>query len=210
MINENERCGWAKKELDIEYHDTQWGKPCYDDDELFEMLILEGFQAGLSWTTILNKRENFRKAFDKFNYKKIAKYNEKKFDELMLNEGIIRNKLKIHSSAINANKFMEVQSEFGSFSKYLWGFVDNKPIINKWKTLQEVPASTELSDKISKDMKKRGFKFVSYNSFVKHQFFKFFLVIFSYFFIIKFIKRFSEIFSFIKYRCPTKTRLESF
>ena len=160
MINENERCGWAKKELDIEYHDTQWGKPCYDDDELFEMLILEGFQAGLSWTTILNKRENFRKAFDKFNYKKIAKYNEKKFDELMLNEGIIRNKLKIHSSAINANKFMEVQSEFGSFSKYLWGFVDNKPIINKWKTLQEVPESTELSDKISKDMKKRGFKFV--------------------------------------------------
>ena len=140
MITESDRCGWAKKELDIEYHDTQWGKPCYDDNELFEMLILEGFQAGLSWTTILNKRENFRKAFDKFNYKKIAKYNEKKFEELMLNEGIIRNKLKIHSSAINANKFMEVQ--------------------NKWKTLQEVPASTELSDKISKDMKKRGFKFV--------------------------------------------------
>ena len=160
MITESDRCGWANKELDIEYHDTQWGKPCYDDDELFEMLILEGFQAGLSWTTILNKRENFRKAFDKFNYKKIAKYNEKKFEELMLNEGIIRNKLKIHSSVINANKFIEVQSEFGSFSKYLWGFVNNKPIINKWKTLQEVPASTELSDRISKDMKKRGFKFV--------------------------------------------------
>ncbi len=157
---ENKRCGWAKKELDIEYHDKQWGKPCYDDDILFEMLILEGFQAGLSWTTILNKRENFIKAFDNFDYNKITNYDSDKIDELMNNEGIIRNKLKIQSSIINANKFIDIQNEFGSFSNYIWGFVGNKPVINNWKTLKEVPASTELSDKISKDMKKRGFKFV--------------------------------------------------
>ena len=157
---ENKRCGWAKKELDIEYHDKQWGKPCYDDDILFEMLILEGFQAGLSWTTILNKRENFIKAFDNFDYNKITNYDSDKIDELMNNKGIIRNKLKIQSSIINANKFIDIQNEFGSFSNYIWGFVGNKPVINNWKTLKEVPASTELSDKISKDMKKRGFKFV--------------------------------------------------
>ena len=159
MDNHN-RCGWAKGEKDILYHDTEWGVPSYDDGYIFEMLILEGFQAGLSWNTILQKRENFRKAFDNFNYKKIAKYDEKKLNELMQNEGIIRNKLKINSTVTNAVSFMKIQKEFGSFSDYIWGFTDKKRIINKWKDLSEVPATTELSDKISKDLKKRGFKFI--------------------------------------------------
>ena len=159
MDNHN-RCGWAKGEKDILYHDTEWGVPSYDDGYIFEMLILEGFQAGLSWNTILQKRENFRKAFDNFDYKKIAKYDEKKLNDLMQNEGIIRNKLKINSTVTNAVSFMKIQKEFGSFSDYIWGFTDKKRIINKWKDLSEVPATTELSDKISKDLKKRGFKFV--------------------------------------------------
>ena len=159
MDNHN-RCGWAKGEKDILYHDTEWGVPSYDDGYIFEMLILEGFQAGLSWNTILQKRENFRKAFDNFDYKKIAKYDEKKLNELMQNEGIIRNKLKINSTVTNAVSFMKIQKEFGSFSDYIWGFTDKKRIINKWKDLSEVPATTELSDKISKDLKKRGFKFI--------------------------------------------------
>jgi DNA-3-methyladenine glycosylase 1 len=159
MDNHN-RCGWAKGEKDILYHDTEWGVPSYDDGYIFEMLILEGFQAGLSWNTILQKRENFRKAFDNFDYKKISKYDEKKLNELMQNEGIIRNKLKINSTVTNAVSFMKIQKEFGSFSDYIWGFTDKKRIINKWKDLSEVPATTELSDKISKDLKKRGFKFI--------------------------------------------------
>ena len=159
MDNHN-RCGWAKGEKDILYHDTEWGVPSYDDGYIFEMLILEGFQAGLSWNTILQKRENFRKAFDNFDYKKIAKYDEKKLNELMQNEGIIRNKLKINSTVTNAVSFIKIQKEFGSFSDYIWGFTDKKRIINKWKDLSEVPATTELSDKISKDLKKRGFKFI--------------------------------------------------
>lgn len=159
MDNHN-RCGWAKGEKDILYHDTEWGVPSYDDGYIFEMLILEGFQAGLSWNTILQKRENFRKAFDNFDYKKIAKYDEKKLNDLMRNEGIIRNKLKINSTVTNAVSFMKIQKEFGSFSDYIWGFTDKKRIINKWKDLSEVPATTELSDKISKDLKKRGFKFI--------------------------------------------------
>ena len=159
MDNHN-RCGWAKGEKDILYHDTEWGVASYDDGYIFEMLILEGFQAGLSWNTILQKRENFRKAFDNFDYKKIAKYDEKKLNELMQNEGIIRNKLKINSTVTNAVSFMKTQKEFGSFSDYIWGFTDKKRIINKWKDLSEVPATTELSDKISKDLKKRGFKFI--------------------------------------------------
>ena len=159
MDNHN-RCGWAKGEKDILYHDTEWGVPSYDDGYIFEMLILEGFQAGLSWNTILQKRENFRKAFDNFDYKKIAKYDEKKLNELMQNEGIIRNKLKINSTVTNAVSFMKIQKEFGSFSDYIWGFTDKKRIINKWKDLSEVPATTKLSDKISKDLKKRGFKFI--------------------------------------------------
>lgn len=155
------RCFWVSDDpLYIEYHDKEWGVPVYDDATLFEFLILETFQAGLSWITILKKRENFRLAFDNFDYQKIANYKEDKFDELLLNAGIIRNKLKIKSAITNANLFMEVQQEFGSFSKYIWSFVDGKPITNGFKSRAEVPATTELSDKISKALKKRGFKFV--------------------------------------------------
>ena len=159
-IMNNNRCGWAKGEKDILYHDTEWGVPSHEDGYIFEMLILEGFQAGLSWNTILQKRENFRKAFDNFDYKKIAEYDEMKLNELLKNEGIIRNRLKINSTVTNARAFMKIQEEFGSFAKYIWKFTDNKRIINKWKELSEVPATSELSDKISKDLKKRGFKFV--------------------------------------------------
>lgn len=156
-----ERCKWCGTDpLYIEYHDTEWGVPVYDDHKLFEFLILETFQAGLSWITVLRKRENFRKAFDNFNYKKIATYNEAKFNELILDAGIIRNKLKIKATIANAISFMEVQQEFGSFSNYIWSFVKQKPIKNKRKSMQEVPATTELSDMVSKDLKKRGFKFV--------------------------------------------------
>lgn len=155
------RCTWCEKDdLYRDYHDNEWGKPVYDDDKLFEFLILETFQAGLSWYTVLVKRENFRKAFDNFDYKKIAKYNEPKIEELLQNEGIIRNKLKVKATVSNAIAFMEVQKEFGSFSKYIWNFVDAKPIDNKPKTLKDVPVTTPLSDAISKDLKKRGFKFV--------------------------------------------------
>ena len=159
-MNNNNRCGWAKGEKDILYHDTEWGVPSHDDGYIFEMLILEGFQAGLSWNTILQKRENFRKAFDNFDYRKMAEYDEMKLNELLKNEGIIRNRLKTNSTVTNARAFMKVQEEFGSFAKYIWNFTDNKRIINKWKELSEVPATSELSDKISKDLKKRGFKFV--------------------------------------------------
>lgn len=154
------RCDWAKNDLAIEYHDKEWGVPLHNDRRLFEFLILEGAQAGLSWDTILAKRENYRKAFDNFDAKKIATYDDKKFDELMNNAGIVRNRLKIKSAIQNANAFLEVQKEFGTFDKYIWSFVDGKPIINKWKTLSEVPAKTEISDAMSKDLKKRGFNFV--------------------------------------------------
>ncbi len=155
------RCGWCEKDdLYREYHDNEWGKPVYDDDTLFEFLVLETFQAGLSWYTILKKRENFRAAFDEFNYKKVAQYDEDKVQELMQNEGIIRNQLKIRGTISNAIAFMKVQDEFGSFSDYIWKFTDGKPIENNRKSLREVPATTPLSDAISKDLKKRGFKFV--------------------------------------------------
>ncbi len=155
------RCGWCVGDPLYEaYHDEEWGTPIYDDDTLFEFLILETFQAGLSWITILRKRENFRKVFDGFNYKKIAKYNQNKIDSLLQDAGIIRNKLKINATITNAQAFMKIQDEFGSFSKYLWDFVDGKPVTNKFKSLSEVPANTPLSDTISKDLKKRGFKFV--------------------------------------------------
>ncbi|MGG6230249.1 DNA-3-methyladenine glycosylase I [Tenacibaculum sp. SDUM215027] len=155
------RCFWVSDDpLYIEYHDTEWGVPVYDDDKLFEFLILETFQAGLSWITILKKRENFRKAFDNFDYKKIAKYSEDKYEELLQNAGIIRNKLKIKATITNAQLFIKVQEEFGSFSKYIWSFTNGKPITNKFEKREEVPATTELSDEISKDLKKRGFKFV--------------------------------------------------
>ena len=155
------RCSWCGNDpLYMEYHDTEWGVPVYDDAKLFEFLILETFQAGLSWITVLRKRENFRKAFDNFNYKKIANYDEAKFEELLQDAGIIRNKLKIRATISNAIAFMEVQKEFGSFSTYIWKFTNKKPIKNKWENLNGVPATTELSDLISKDLKKRGFKFV--------------------------------------------------
>jgi len=160
-MEEKSRCGWClSSELYKEYHDQEWGTPVYDDATLFEFLILETFQAGLSWITILNKRENFRRAFDQFDYKKIAKYTEDKIQELLLDSGIIRNKLKVRSAVSNAQAFIKIQEEFGSFSKYIWGFTDGKPIVNNPKTLKEVPATTPLSDAISKDLKKRGFKFV--------------------------------------------------
>ena len=155
------RCAWCgNDELYQKYHDEEWGKPVYDDDTIFEFLILESFQAGLSWITILRKRENFKKAFDNFNYKKIAKYSDDKIEELMQNSEIVRNKLKILATITNAQKFIEVQKEFGSFSNYIWAFVDGKPIINQPNTLKEVPATTEISDKLAKDLKKRGFKFM--------------------------------------------------
>lgn len=155
------RCSWSEgDDLYEKYHDEEWGKPVYDDKTLFEFLVLETFQAGLSWITVLRKRENFRKAFDKFDYKTIVKYDQKKIDSLLQDPGIIRNKLKVNATVSNAQAFMKVQEEFGSFSKYIWNFVDGKPIKNAFKTLSEVPANTPLSDKISKDLKKRGFKFV--------------------------------------------------
>ena len=155
------RCNWCvSSDLYKEYHDNEWGKPVYDDATLFEFLILETFQAGLSWVTILNKRENFRKAFDNFDYKKIARYNDDKILHLLQDAGIIRNKLKVYSAVTNAQAFIKIQEEFGSFSRYIWAFVDGKPIINNPQSLKEVPATTPLSDAISKDLKKRGFKFV--------------------------------------------------
>ncbi len=154
------RCEWAKKDLAIKYHDEEWGVSARDDQKLFEFLILEGSQAGLSWDTILAKRENYRTAFDNFDAKKIAKYNDRKFDELMQNAGIVRNRLKIKSAIQNANAFLKVADEFGSFDKYIWSFVDGKPIVNKYKKLEDIPAKTEISDAMSKDLKKRGFNFV--------------------------------------------------
>ncbi len=155
------RCDWVGEDpLYIAYHDTEWGVPVYDDTKLFEFLILETFQAGLSWITILRKRENFRKAFDNFNYKKLALYDEIKQEVLRQDKGIIRNKLKIKATISNAQAFIKIQKEFESFSKYIWGFVKQKPIQNRWKTIDQVPANTALSDVISKDLKKRGFKFV--------------------------------------------------
>ena len=155
------RCKWCVGDpLYEKYHDEEWGVPVYDDQVLFEFLILETFQAGLSWITILRKRENFRNAFNHFDYKKIAKYKEDKIDSLMQDAGIVRNQLKIRAAVSNAQAFMQVQSEFGSFSNYIWAFTNHQPIINNLKSLAEVKATTPLSDLISKDLKKRGFKFV--------------------------------------------------
>lgn len=154
------RCDWAKNDLAIHYHDTEWGVPLHDDQRLFEFLILEGAQAGLSWDTVLAKRENYRKAFDNFDAEKIALYDDEKCAELLKNEGIIRNRLKIASAVRNAKCYLEVVKEFGSFDKYIWSFVDGKPIVNAWETLKQVPATTDISDKMCKDLKKRGFNFV--------------------------------------------------
>lgn len=155
------RCPWAgNDDLMVDYHDKEWGFPVYDDRVLFEFIILEGCQAGLSWSTVLKKRENYRKAFDNFDAVKIARYRQKKIDTLLNNPGIIRNKLKVNAAVKNARGFLDIQKEFGSFAKYIWSFTENKPIVNKWKTLKEMPAETELAKTISKDLKKRGFSFV--------------------------------------------------
>ncbi|MDT8414570.1 MAG: DNA-3-methyladenine glycosylase I [Flavobacteriaceae bacterium] len=160
-MNEANRCGWCRGDALYEaYHDHEWGVPVYDDETIFEFLVLETFQAGLSWITILRKRENFRKAFDAFDYKKIAAYDEHKLQTLMLDAGIIRNQLKIRATVHNARAFMKIQDEFGSFSTYIWEFVSGKPIVNRVTNYKNAPATTEISDRLSKDLKKRGFKFV--------------------------------------------------
>ncbi len=155
------RCPWSTNDdLMIKYHDKEWGVPLHNDKKLFEFLVLEGFQAGLSWRTILHKRGNFRKAFDNFDFKKVAAYDKKKINSLLKDEGIIRNKLKINGAVANAKAFLEVRKEFGTFDKYIWGFVNNKPLNNSFNSIKEIPAKTKLSDLISEDLKKRGFKFV--------------------------------------------------
>ncbi len=157
----NQRCFWVtESKLYQAYHDNEWGNPVFDDETLFEFLLLEIFQAGLSWITILNKRENFRKAFNDFNYNIIAKYSENDCQRLLQNAGIIRNKLKIKSAVINAQQFIEIKKEFGTFSSFIWAYVNNKPILNKFHKKEEIPANTPLSHLISKDLKKRGFKFL--------------------------------------------------
>lgn len=155
------RCDWCLgKDLDMHYHDTEWGVPIYDDIELFEYLILEGAQAGLSWTTVLAKRENYRLAFDGFNPYKIAKYGPDKIAELLSNAGIIRNKLKINATILNAQKWIKIVKQYGSFKHYIWSFVNHKPIINQFKSMKDLPATTPISDAMSKQLKKDGFKFV--------------------------------------------------
>lgn len=155
------RCGWAQKnEMMAKYHDEEWGNPLHDEQKLFEFLILEGMQAGLSWLTILNKRENFRLAYDNFDVQKVAGYDQQKVEELMSDSGIIRNRQKIEASINNAKRFLEVAEEFGSFNHYIWNFVNHQPIVNHWKKQSDLPAKTELSDFISADLKRRGFKFV--------------------------------------------------
>lgn len=161
MKVDRNRCSWCASDVLYQnYHDTEWGVPVYDDAILFEFLLLETYQAGLSWITILRKRNNFRMAFDNFDYHLIARYNQSKIDELLENRGIIRNKLKAYSAVSNAQQFIKVQEEFGSFSDYLWAFVKHQPLINQPQTLKDVLPTTALSDKISKDLKKRGFKFL--------------------------------------------------
>jgi DNA-3-methyladenine glycosylase I len=159
------RCEWTGDWSDIDdimvkYHDEEWGVPKHDDRRLFEDLVLDGAQAGLSWSTILNKRENYRAAFDNFDPAKVASYDETKIEELLQNPGIVRNRQKVNSAVKNAKAFLEIQEEFGSFDAYIWGFVDGAPIQNKWESMSELPAKTELSEEISKELKKRGFNFV--------------------------------------------------
>lgn len=156
-----QRCDWAlSNQLEQHYHDTEWGFPQHGDRMLFEMLILEGAQSGLSWATILAKREGYKKAFDQFNAKKIAQYDDKKVEQLVQDEGIVRHKLKIQATINNAKCFLAIQKEFGSFDAYIWSFVDGAPIVNQWQTMSDVPSSTKESEAMSKDLKKRGFKYV--------------------------------------------------
>lgn len=154
------RCAWAAKDIFHEYHDQEWGVPVHDDRLHFEFLVLEGAQAGLSWATILNRREGYRRAFDQFDPKKVARYTEKRIEKLLKDPGIIRNRLKVRSAVKNAKAFLEVQAEFGSFDTYIWQFVDGRPIQNRWKTMTDLPATSERSDTLSKDLKARGFSFV--------------------------------------------------
>jgi len=161
MTDAKERCGWCGTDgLDVAYHDEEWGVPVWDDRTLFEFLILEGAQAGLSWSTILNKRMGYRRLYDGFDPELVARYGEAKVAELLTDPAIVRNRAKVAASIGNAQSFLEVQSEFGSFSDYIWRFTDGRPIQNRWKTLAEIPATTPLAETISKDLKKRGFKFV--------------------------------------------------
>ena len=161
ISNDNKtRCGWIADPLMQKYHDEEWGVPLHDDRKLFEFMVLDAFQAGLSWKTILNKRENFRKALDDFDPEKISRYDEKKYDALMGDAGIIRNRAKIRGTIANAKAFLKIQEEFGTFDKYIWSFTGGKTIVNQWRTLSDIPAKTEISDKMSKDLSKRGFKFV--------------------------------------------------
>jgi DNA-3-methyladenine glycosylase I len=160
-LMEKPRCDWGSSDQRmISYHDNEWGTPVHNDQLHFEYLVLDAFQAGLSWSTILNKRENFRKAFDNFDYQKISKYETKKITDLLLDSGIIRNRLKIEATINNAKRFLEMINEFGSFDKFIWTFVDHKTVINKWNSIKHIPALSKESDKMSKELKKRGFKFV--------------------------------------------------
>lgn len=155
------RCGWAVTHpLHLAYHDAEWGAPLRDDKALFELLILEGFQAGLSWLTILKRREGFRAAFEGFDPEVVARYGKEDFARLMADERIIRNRLKVEAAPLNARAFLQVQAEYGSFAKYFWGFVDGRPVVNAWKDMRDVPAVTPLAEKVSKDMRTRGFRFV--------------------------------------------------
>ncbi|MFZ0828460.1 MAG: DNA-3-methyladenine glycosylase I [Verrucomicrobiia bacterium] len=154
------RCPWPTDELYLRYHDTEWGVPVHDDRVIFEYLILEGAQAGLSWHMVLKKRENYRAAFDRFDPQQVARYNAAKIAKLLVNADIIRNRLKIHSAVGNAKAFLKVQAEFGNFDAYIWRFVDGRPKINRWRSMKEVPARTAVSDALSKDLLQRGFKFV--------------------------------------------------
>jgi len=161
MKNDKQTCSWPTGDpLLLEYHDREWGVPLHNDRKLFEFLVLEGFQAGLSWLTVLRKRANFRKVFDGFDFNKVARYDRRKIDALLKDSGIIRNKLKIESAVVNAKAFIKVRKECGTFDKYIWGFTGGKPVNNGFRSLKELPARTELSDLISNDLKKRGFKFV--------------------------------------------------
>lgn len=157
---ETKRCNWSKHPLEVAYHDTEWGVPVHDDKKHFEFIVLDTFQAGLSWLTVLKKRENFRDALDGFNYELISKYGKGKIIELLADQGIIRNKLKINATIKNARSFMGIQEEFGSFDKYIWSFVNGKTIVNTWKGISQIPSTSSESDAMSKDLKKRGFSFV--------------------------------------------------
>ena len=160
-MSDSKRCEWSLGFQEyIDYHDKEWGVPVHDDKKHFEFLILEGAQAGLSWATILKRREGYRQAFASWDVQKVAKFDQRKIDEILLNPAVIRNKLKVQSTVTNAIQFLEVQREFGSFDAYIWGFVKGQPITNKWKTMLQIPATTKESDALSKDLKKRGFKFV--------------------------------------------------